>query len=142
VKQQEESDWFNLEQLHFAAMEGDAEKCMRLMADGYDPNGFDQIGNTPLHHAAEGEHFEAVATLLSHGGRVNALDEARIGRTPLSHVAQTCSLKMAKPLLDAGADPTIRCGLSGSAIDHAKNRRRGDGPRVYELLCEFAGRRP
>ena len=123
-------------------MEGDAEKCMCLIADGYDPNGFDQIGNTPLHYAAQGEHFEVVAALLSRGAQVNALDESKIGCTPLSHVAQTCSLKMAKLLLDAGADPTLSCGLSGSAIEHAKNRNRGEGPRVYEILCQYAGRKP
>jgi ankyrin repeat protein len=142
MKPQEPYDWFREEQLHFAAMDGDAERCVRLIAEGYDPNCFDQIGNTPLHYAAEGEHFDCVNTLLSRGARVNALDESRIGDTALAHVAQTCSLKMAKLLLEAGADPTLHIGLSRSAIQRAKNRKRGDGPHVYELMCGFAGRQP
>ena len=142
MKQQAEYDWFKAEQLHFAAMEGDVEKCVRLIAEGYDPNGFDQIGHTPLHYAAKEEHFDAVKALLAHGARVNALDESKIGDTALAHVAQTCSLKMAKLLLDAGADPTLHIGLSRSAIEGAKNRKRGEGPRVYELFCKVAGRKP
>jgi ankyrin repeat protein len=142
MKRQPEYDWFKAEQLHFAAMEGDMEKCVRLIAKGYDPNGFDRIGHTPLHYAAEKEHFDAVKALLANGARVNALDESKIGNTALAHVAQTCSLKMAKLLLDAGADPTLHIGLSGSAIARAKNRKRGEGPRVYELFCKVAGRTP
>jgi ankyrin repeat protein len=133
-------DWYEAQQLHFAAMDGDVEKCAQLVAGGYDPNTFDEIGNTPLHYAAEKEHFDIVSFLLSHGANVNSLDVPKIGQTPLSHVAQTCSLKMARILLDAGADPTLGIGLSGNAIDRAKNRKRGEGPRVYQLLCHHAGR--
>lgn len=87
MKLQPEYDWFKAEQLHFAAMEGDVEKCVRLIAEGYDPSGFDQIGHTPLHYAAKEEHFDAVEALLAHGARVNALDESKIGDTALAHVA-------------------------------------------------------
>ena len=142
MKQKVEHDWFKAEQLHFAAMAGDAEKCVCLIAEGYDPNGFDQIGNTPLHYAAKEEHFDAAMALLLHGARVNALDESKIGDTALAHIAQTCSLKMARLLLDAGADPTLHIGLSRSAIERAKDRIRGEGPRVYELFCKVAGRQP
>jgi ankyrin repeat protein len=133
-----EDDWFDVQQLHFAAVDGNVKKCAQLIADGYNPNAFDDIGHTPLHYAAEKEHFDVVALLISNGANVNALDEKRIGCTPLSHVAQTCSLKMANVLLNAGADPTIGIGLSRNAIEKAKNRRRGEGPRVYELLVEHA----
>jgi ankyrin repeat protein len=142
MKQQPEYDWFKAEQLHFAAMKGDVEKCVQLIAEGYDPNGFDQIGNTPLHYAAEKEQFDAVEALISHGAKVNLLDASKIGDSPLAHIAQTCSLRMAKLLLDSGADPTLQIGLNRSAIERAKNRKRGDGPRVYELFCKVAGRIP
>jgi hypothetical protein len=46
---------------------------------------------------------------------------------------------MAKLLLDAGADPTLEVGLSPNAIKQAKNRKRGEGQRVYRLLCQYAG---
>jgi ankyrin repeat protein len=121
-------------------MDGNVEKCAGLIADGFDPNAFDDGGNTPLHYAAEKERLEVVALLISHGANVNSIDKSKIGDTPLSYIAQTCSLKMAEILLDAGADPTIGIGLSGSAIDKAKNRKRGDGQRVYELFRQFADR--
>src|SRR6476659_8197903 len=83
-------DYFTDQQLHFAAMDGNAEKCAQLIAAGYDPNTFDEIGKSPLHYAAEKEHFEIVALLIAHGANVNSLDVAKIGDTPLSHIAQTC----------------------------------------------------
>jgi ankyrin repeat protein len=142
MKQRPDYDWFTAEQLHFAAMDGDTKNCLRLIADGYDPSGFDQIGNTPLHYAAQNEHFDTVKALIQHGARANALDESTIGDTALAHVAQTCSLKMAQLLLDAGADPTLKIGLGSSAIEQARRRKRGDGPRVYKLMCRFAAREP
>jgi ankyrin repeat protein len=142
VKRKDEYDWLAAEKLHFAAMDGDSEKCMSLIEAGYDPSGFDQIGNTPLHYAAEKEHFATVQALISRGARVNAFDESKIGDTVLAHVAQTCSLKMANLLLEAGADPTLHIGLNHSAIDLAKKRKRGEGPRVYQKMCQFAGRTP
>lgn len=123
-------DWHEAWQLHFAVMDGNVEKCAQLIVAGYDINAFDDIGNTPLHYAAEKEHFELVSFLISNGANVNSLDVARIGQTPLAHVAQACSLKMAKMLLDAGADPTLSC----SVIKLAKESKRGEGPRVYELF--------
>jgi ankyrin repeat protein len=93
-----------------------------------------------LHYAAEGEHLEVVKLLIANGANVNAICEPMIGTTPLAHVAQTCSLKMAELLLRAGASPTLSIGLSRNAIEAAKNRKRGEGPRVYELMCQYAGR--
>jgi ankyrin repeat protein len=140
MKAEESGDWFQAEQLHFAAMEGNGEKCQRLIADGYNPNTYDRIGNTPLHYAAEREHFEVVKLLIAKGANVNAHCEPMIGKTPLAHVAQTCSLKMAKLLLGAGACPTLSIGMNRNAIEAAQNRKRGEGPRVYELMCQYAGR--
>jgi len=74
------------------------------------------------------------------GAHVNAQDDLKSGDTPLGEIAQTCTLKMAQLLIDAGADPTIRGSMQLSAIDRAAKRRRGDGPRVYRLLCEISRR--
>jgi hypothetical protein len=73
-----------------------------LISQGYDPNAFDALGNTPLHYAAKNEHFHIVAFLLSQGANVNAHDEARIGNTPLTEIAGSCSLKMAQMLSKPG----------------------------------------
>jgi len=140
VKQKEEYDWFTAGQLHFAAMHGDLAKCTELVAEGYDVHVFDEVGHTPLHYAAKGEHYDVVKFLLAKGANVNALCEEMIGKPPLAHVAQTCSLKMAEMLLKAGASPTLRIGLCRSAIEAARERKRGEGPRVYEIMCRYAGR--
>ena len=137
-----EDDWYQAEKLHFAAMKGDVKRCAELIADGCDPNSFDQLGNTPLHYAARNEHLEVVELLIARGATVNAHHEPTMGNTPITEIAGFCSLKMAKMLLDAGADPTSRGWMQLNALDIAKERKRGDGPKVYELLCRRAHRQP
>ena len=133
---------FDAEQLHDAARIGDVRQIEQLISGGRDPSAFDMLGNTPLHYAAEGEHFDAVRVLLSHGANVNACDEKSAGDSPIAYVAQTCSLEMAKLLLDAGADPILPGSMQINAIYRAKQRKRGNGPRVYELMCLRAGISP
>ena len=132
------SDWFEKEQLHFAAEDGDLARITELLARGYDVNAFDMLNMTPLHHAAEQENFEAVELLLRSGADVNAHDERNVGETPLGHIAARCSLRMARILVDAGADPTIPGWMQRTALDHAQERKRGDGPLVYDLLMKTA----
>jgi ankyrin repeat protein len=127
-------NWFHDDQLHFAAQDGDAQRVAKLLSEGFKPNLFDTLGKTPLHYAVEKEHFEVVALLIENGADVNAHHLPSIGNTPLAEVAQTCSLKMAQVLVNAGADPTIRGWMQLNAIDRARQRKRGDGPRVYDLL--------
>jgi ankyrin repeat protein len=52
------------ERLHFAAQDGDLAQVERLIRAGFDINAFDSLGKTPLHWAAEGEHFEIAAFLI------------------------------------------------------------------------------
>jgi ankyrin repeat protein len=137
----ESADWFEVEQLHVAAMDGDTARCEQLIASGRDPNAFDELGNTPLHYAAASNRLDVAKLLLAHGANVNAHHEPSIGNTPLADVAQTCSLEMAELLVNAGADPTIRGWMQLNALDHAKARKRGDGPKVYALLRNAAGQR-
>jgi ankyrin repeat protein len=125
-------------ELHFAAQDGDLDRVRQLIREGHDVNAFDEISKTPLHYAAESEHFEIVEYLIAHGADVNAHDEVRIGNTPLRDVAETCSLRMARLLVDAGADPAIPGWMQLTALDKAKHRERGDGPEVYELLTRAA----
>jgi ankyrin repeat protein len=128
------------ELLYVAAMNGDAIQCARLLSDGIAPNTFDELGKTPLHYAAEGKHVSVVELLIANGADVNAHHEPSIGNTPITEIAGNCSLQLAQVLIDAGADPTIRGWMQLNALDIAKNRRRGDGPRVYELLLRAAKR--
>jgi ankyrin repeat protein len=133
--------WFEREQLHFAAGDGDLEGVKRLLQQGADPNAFDDLGWTPLIHAAKRGHVDLVACLLAAGAEVDARDEARAGNTALAEVAAECSLAMARTLIDAGADPRIPGWMQLTALDRAKKRQRGDGPAVYRLLLDAAKKR-
>jgi ankyrin repeat protein len=64
-------------------------------------------GNTPLHLAALFDDRTDIATLLlDHGANVNAQNNMRA--TPLAFALETKNEKMAKLLLNRGADPSIR----------------------------------
>jgi Ankyrin repeats (3 copies) len=126
--------------LHDAAQRGDIASVRRLLSAGADINEFDDLGNTPLHYAAAGEHLDTVGLLLQRGADVNARHEPSTGNTPLRDIAATCSLRMAERLLNAGANPTMPGWMQLTALDQARNRRRGDGPAVYRLLLRAAER--
>lgn len=144
-------DWYERERLHRAAAAGDRAPVCELLDQGCPVNAFDDLGRTPLHYAVRGEHFAVVDLLLRAGADVNAHEERVIGDTPLGEAAASCSLRMARRLVEAGADPTIPGWMQRSALDRAKKRKRsegigGEGQAVYNLLYEAArrksGRRP
>jgi ankyrin repeat protein len=132
---------FEREALHFAAGRGDLSRVRRLLAEGHPINAFDDLSWTPLHHAARREHLDVVRHLIAAGADVNACDEQRSGDTVLKHVAETCSLELARILLDAGADPTIRGWMWLTSLDKSVNRKRPEGVEVHRLLLEAARRR-
>ncbi|MFZ2490140.1 MAG: ankyrin repeat domain-containing protein [Thermoanaerobaculia bacterium] len=136
----EDPDWFEREQLHFAAADGDVERMKALVASGFQVDAFDELGFTPLHHAVKTEHLAAIEYLISVGANVNSRDETRIGNSPLAEVAATCSLAVARLLIDAGADPSLPGWMQLSALDLAERRKRGDGPAVYALLTRASSR--
>jgi ankyrin repeat protein len=127
--------------LHRAAREGDLTRVQELLAARYSVNRFDELGKTPLHYAAAGEHFAVVDALLAAGADVNARDEKVIGETPLGECAASCSYEMAKRLVDAGADPTIPGWMMSTALDRAQGRKRAEGQRVLALLLSAARQR-
>jgi ankyrin repeat protein len=133
------NDWYEKEQLHFAADDGDLDKVKNLLEQGSDVNAFDEdLYFTPLHFAAKGGHIEVVKYLLSVGADVNAHEEEKIGETPLGEVAANCSYEMAEILVNAGANPTIPGWMQLTALDRARNRKKEEGRRVYGLLLEVA----
>jgi ankyrin repeat protein len=126
------------EELRAAAARGDMAVARRLLEAGAAPNAFDETGLAALHHAAEGEHFEMVGLLLTHGAAINGRDQSRIANTPLAEVAGNCSLRMAILLIEAGANPTLRGWMQLNALDRSRSRKRGDGPAVHDLLVRAA----
>ena len=128
------NDWFEKEKLHFAVQDGNFEKVKRLINEGYDPNYFDDCSFTPLHYAIQLENMQIAQFLIDHGADVNARDEEKSGNTPLAEVAQECSLKVAKLLIQKGADPTIPGWMQITALDRAKKRKKTEGIKVYRLL--------
>ena len=130
-------DW---DTLHNAAQRGDVVAVKAFLAKGSDIYAFDDISFTPLHHAAKEGHLELVTVLLESGADVNANEEAQIGNTPLGEIAGYCSLEMARRLIAAGADPTIRGWMQLSALDRAQERKKPEGRKVYELLIAAAKR--
>jgi ankyrin repeat protein len=133
--------WLRTERLHRAAAKGDLSKIERLLTEGYDIDAFDEdLPRTPLHYAAIENQADAVRRLIRAGANVNANDSARIGDTPLGAVADSCSLEIAKLLIDAGADPTISGWMQLTALDRSEGREDREGLRVYNLLYDTARR--
>lgn len=126
--------------LHNAAMVGRLQEVRRLIRAGQNLNQFDEFSKTPLHWAADNEHLDVIRELIRSGADVNAIDDEHIGNTPLAQVAGRCSLELAKVLLDAGADPTIRGWMNMDAIARAKSRTDREGQEVHALLVQAAAR--
>ena len=129
---------FQRERLHSAAQHGDLALVEKWLSAKYPVNRFDSLGDTPLHYAVRGEHFDVVERLLEAGADVNAHDERVIGNTPLRDAIHQCSYRMAKRLIDAGADPTIPGWMQMSAIDSAMQRKDADAKKILRLLREAA----
>lgn len=136
------SSWFEKEQLHFAAADGDLEKVRGLVEDGFEVNAFDEgLSFTPLHYAVRGGHLEIASYLLSVGADVNAHDEEAMGDTPLGDVAADCPYGMAELLIRAGADPMIEGWMQITALYRASERKTEEGKRVHDLLLTSAKQR-
>ncbi|MGA9536568.1 MAG: ankyrin repeat domain-containing protein [Desulfobacterales bacterium] len=130
-----DDNWFEKEQLHFAAQEGDLERAKELVGNGYGVNAFGEgLSFTPLHYAAENEHIEMMRFLLSVGVDVNACKEEMPGETPLGHVATRCSYEVAELLICAGANPTIPGWMQLTALYRASKRKKEEGKHIYKLL--------
>lgn len=132
-----EDNWMEKEKLHIAVQNNDLDLAKKYLEEGLDPNTFDEIGKTPLHYAVQKENFEAIDLLFKYKADVNAHDESKIGNTPLSDVAQTCSLNLAKRLIELGADPTIPGWMMLTSLDRAKKRKKTEGVAVYELFQSY-----
>ena len=77
------------------------ETLRQLLGWGFDPNGGDGVGQTPLHYAVRFGNQTALAILLEADADPN-VQEDRFGQTPL-HLAATMGLSdLIDPLVEAG----------------------------------------
>lgn len=137
----EDDSWFEKEQLHFAARDGNIVKVRELLSSSFDVNAFDDLAMTPLHYAAKAGHIEVMKLLLKSGADPNAHEVGKIGNTPLREIASECSFEVAKILIDAGADPTIPGWMQITALDLSGKRLSPEGKRVHALLLGATNRR-
>ena len=84
----------------------ESERWRGLLAAGADRNAKAMLNTTPLHHAAQGGHAEAIAILVSAGANPNA--RAVLDTTPLHHAAESGHVDAIAALAAAGADPNAR----------------------------------
>ena len=133
-------DWFQVEKLHRAAAHGDMARARELVAEGAPLDLFDDIGYTPLHHAAKHRHLAMLELLLDAGADINAREEETNSHTAVSVAASDSSPEVVKLLLERGADPTIAGWMGMNAIDCANYRRDGLRESVLQVLEEHARR--
>lgn len=128
--------------LHLASQRGEIENVLQFLKEGDDVNFFDEIGYAPLHYAVEYEKYEVIEILLKNGANINAHDEKTIGNTPLGNVTGECSLKMAKYLLEKGANPNIRGWMRLNALDRAEKNASTEGDEMLRLLKKYSSKYP
>jgi ankyrin repeat protein len=126
--------WFPAERLHRAAAEGDLAGARALIGEGAALDAFDDIGYTPLHHAAKNEWFEMVRLLLDAGADINARHEEMNAGTAISVAARDSSPRMVDFLLQLGADPNIR-SMGLTALEHGGRRTDGMADAVKAILA-------
>ena len=120
--------------LHYAAYEGHGRVVELLLAGGRgDPNSRNNTGVTPTHNAASRGHLECLASLISAGADVNAVDVDAV--SPL-HLAT--ERRAIEALLRAGADPNARRRDGRTPLHEAAER--GDGWATEAILS--AGSNP
>ena len=91
-------------ELHAAAVKGDADRVKLLLESGVDPNiASADEGKTPLHAAAANGHAGVVEVLLARGADPNTATIS--GATPCFMAAQNGHAGVVELLLARGADP-------------------------------------
>lgn len=100
-----------------AAQNGDYQRARALLEQGFDPDGRDSAGITPLLEASYHGRGNMVKLLLESGASVNGADllESR----PLSLAAAMGELRILETLLEEGADPNRGDSLEYTALYHS-----------------------
>jgi ankyrin repeat protein/beta-lactamase regulating signal transducer with metallopeptidase domain len=109
--------------LHMAARAADADIAAALLKMGLDADAGDADGITPLILVCENlkDNPRVAEMLIENGAGVDKKDKR--GLTPLVHAVLSRNKKLARLLVDKGADVNAR-GIRISAEDNKKNRQK------------------
>jgi ankyrin repeat protein len=121
--------------LHYAAAAGDAETVEELLRLGMSVELLDAGGHPPLYAATNGcvtGGEETVRTLLGWGADVNRVTGVQ-RVTALHMAARRGNASVARILLEAGADPSVRDKRGETPLERARNCRQKS---VVELLAQ------
>jgi ankyrin repeat protein len=91
--------------LSMAALAGNVDLMTALLQAGADKESIDNVGRTPLMHAAQSKNPAAIRIMLDAGASVTARDQ--IGGTALSWAAGLGDAPCVQELIDAGADVEV-----------------------------------
>lgn len=115
-----------------AVLADDAKEVKRLLNQGCDVNGFDQVlGWTPLMHACAVGAKRTLGVLLQNGADVNKADD--LGETPLHLACHAKQASIATALIDGGADVNAVDVLRYSALHLACQK---EAKECIELLLD------
>ena len=104
--------------LHLAAIRGDCQAAMTLLASGANVNiRQGTYEGTPLQYAAARGHVEVVRLLVQHDAKVDAVDT--FGRTPLMWAASHGQHEVVCALLEAGASVKRATDTGWTALHYA-----------------------
>ena len=87
-----------------------------LLKHGFDPDGVDQFGLTPLHYAVKKGNKTALNQLLQARANPN-ISESSHGNTPLHYAAVLGDVSAIKNLVAAGGDPILERSDGANAIE-------------------------
>lgn len=102
--------------LAHAAAKADATQVRSLLDAGADPNAMDGSRITPLMWAGRAGGVDTIRALIAGGAKLDTRDQAVNGWTALVHAIHKGQDDAAVELLDAGADPNIRCDGGSTAL--------------------------
>jgi ankyrin repeat protein len=123
-----------VDQLLFGVVQGDLPQVRRILARGVDVNRRNEVGVTPLIHAAIGPNAvaaESVRLLIEAGAEVDRAED--YGSTPLMYAVTRGNDEAASCLLAAGADPNAKSHTGVTALHAAAGR---DDPAILRVLLQ------
>lgn len=110
-----------LSELHQAAVRGQPQRAIMLIAAGANPNDREpRFNGTPLHYAARHGHADVVQALMKHGARIDARDTNDC--TPLMWAVKGGHSDVMRRLIDARADVNAQDSRGWTALHFAIDR--------------------